>query len=99
MPKIKARFRKYRGVPFAIEQFTGTQYRCRACNRLFLKKGEFEKHLQREAETGAAVLPSEDCPQVGENTKATVLYTRDFYDEMRQDFLKLPEGESYDGNP
>lgn len=99
MPKIKARFRKYRGVPFAIEQFTGTQYRCRACNRVFLKKSEFEKHLQREADDGAIAVLSRDCPQVGENTKASVLYTRDFYDEMRQDFLKLPEGESYDGNP
>jgi hypothetical protein len=99
MPKIKARFRKYRGVPFAIEQFTGTQYRCRACNDVFLKKAEFEKHLKREAENGATATPSKDCPRLGENTKATVLYTRDFYDEMRQDFLKLPEDEVYDDDP
>ncbi|MDZ7290309.1 MAG: hypothetical protein ONB44_08520 [candidate division KSB1 bacterium] len=99
MPKIKARFRKYRGVPFAIEHFTGTQYRCRVCNRVFLKKGEFEKHLQHEAASEIAINPSQECPKVGENTKATVLYIRDFYDEMRQDFLKLPEGEVYDDDP
>jgi hypothetical protein len=99
MPKIKARFRKYRGVPFAIEQFTGTQYRCRACNRVFLKKAEFEKHLQREADSDIAKQPSKDCPRVRENTHANVLYTRDFYDEMRQNFLQLPEGEVYDDDP
>ena len=99
MPKIKARFRKHRGVPFAIEQFTGTQYRCRACNRVFLKKREFENHLQREAENDTAKSPSKDCPQVGRNTHATVLYTKDFYDEMRQSFLQLPEGEAYDQDP
>lgn len=96
MPKIKARFRKYRGVPFSIEQFTGTQYRGRACNRVFFEKGEFEKHLQHEAKSGAAMPPSKDCPQVYESIKATVLYSRDFYDEMRQNFLKLPEDETYD---
>lgn len=99
MPKIKARFRKYRGVPYVIEQFTGTQYRCRACNRLFLKKGELEKHLRHEAESGTAKPPSKDCPRVGENTKASVFYTRDIYDEMRQKFLSLPEDETYDADP
>ena len=99
MAKIKARFRKYRGVPFAIEQFSGTQYRCRACNQVFLKKREFEKHVVREAENGDAKRPSSDCPQVGDNAHASVLYTRNIYDEMRQEFLSLSEGETYDADP
>lgn len=98
MPKVKARFRKYCGVPFAIEHFTGTQYRCRACNRVFLKKNEFEKHLLSEAKNGAKGV-AKDCPRVHDMTQAKVLYTRDFYDEMRQDFLKLPAGVEYDQDP
>jgi len=99
VPKIKARFRKYQGVPFAIEQFTGTQYRCRACNSVFLHQGEFERHLRHEAKNQTAMRAAKDCPRIDHNTQATVLYTRDVYDQMRKDFLRLPEGVTYDPEP
>jgi len=49
MPKIKARFRKHKNIPFAIEQLTGVQYRCRVCNHVFLDKNEFVTHLEQES--------------------------------------------------
>jgi len=99
MPKIKARFRRYHGVPFAIEQFTGTQYRCRACNQIYLKKTEFENHLRREAKNATGQKALKKCPQVDTTIQAKVLYSRNFYDTTRRDFLHLQEGVTYDPDP
>jgi hypothetical protein len=99
MPKIKARFRKYLGVPFAIEQLTGVQYHCRACNQVFLRQSEFDRHLRSEAKKQAANSSAKECPQANLSTLVTVLFTRDVYDQMRKDFLHLPEGVTYDPDP
>lgn len=61
-----------------------------------MKKSEFEKHLQTEARNKKSKRPSKECPEVDRNTQATVLYTRDWHDMMRRDFLHLSEGVTYD---
>ncbi len=40
-----AKFRIRKGVPFAAERFSGVQYRCRVCNRMFLEKEELDIRL------------------------------------------------------
>ena len=99
MPTIKAKFRMYRGVPFAIEKIAGTQYRCRRCNSLFLKKEELYRHLQNEAKESKKELCDDKCPKIDENTKVTVLYINDLHDQIRSDYLHMQEGFTYDHDP
>ncbi|NOX89276.1 MAG: hypothetical protein GXO77_09625 [Calditrichaeota bacterium] len=96
MPKIKARFRKYHGIPFSIEQFTGVQYRCRVCNNIFLDKKEFTQHLQSELKQKSSPKISKKCPKPNQNITARVLYVIDIHDLIHRDYLKLPDGVTYD---
>jgi len=96
MPKIKAKFRKYNGIPFAIERLSGTQYRCRLCNGLFLNKSELDRHLRDEARNHPNGRPSKECPRIDGNTQVTVLYTEDWHDRIRKDYLNLPDSVTFD---
>ncbi|MCD6375129.1 MAG: hypothetical protein J7L94_06345 [Caldisericaceae bacterium] len=96
MPKIKARFRKYKNIPFAIEQLTGVQYRCRVCNRIFLNKNEFVAHLERESKKQGPLPLCKKCPSLNETIEVRVLYSKDIHDHMRKDFLKLKDDITYD---
>jgi hypothetical protein len=99
MPKIKVRFRTYKSVPFAIEQFTGVQYRCRVCNRVFQDKKEFEAHLQTEAAQKAPVKVSPKVPKPGQMTTEKLLYTLDIHDHLHRDFLHLKDNIAFDPQP
>ena len=99
MPKIKARFRTYKNIPFAIEQFSGVQYRCRVCNQVFLDKKSFEKHLQQEAHKQSKPAVSSKAPVLGQSTTAKLLYTIDIHDHLHRDYLHLKDNIKFDPQP
>ncbi len=96
MPIIKARFRKYKDIPFAVEQFSGVQYRCRLCNRVFLNKKELQTHLQWEANKGGKSKVSGKAPVPGQNTTAKLLYSIDIHDHIRGEYLQTKNDISFD---
>ena len=99
MPKIRARFRKRQGIPYAIEQLGGQQFRCRHCNKVFFSEKELNAHI-------GTVLKSDDktkfkisasSPKLSSNVDVRVLYTYDISDRMKRQWLKLKKGDQYDG--
>ncbi len=99
MPKIKARFRTFKGIPFAVEQFIGVQYRCRVCNRVFIDKKEFEAHLLLESQKGGEVNISPKAPLAGQNISAKALYVIDIHDHLKRDYLHLKDEIQFDPEP
>ncbi len=99
VPKIHAKFRRRHGVPYAIEQLTGKQFRCRHCNQVFRREKELDKHiaqLLKSTEKGKTrVHPA--SPAMSFNTDAQVLYTYDINDRLKRQWLKLKKGDLYDG--
>ncbi len=96
MPRVKVRFRKYKDIPFAVEQFTGVQYRCRLCNRIFLDKKELQAHLQWEANKGDKPAVSGKAPVPGQNITAKLLYTIDIHDHIRGQYLQTKDDITFD---
>jgi uncharacterized C2H2 Zn-finger protein len=72
-PALKVKFRKRKGVPFAVERLSGVQYRCRACNKLFLEKDELDRHLDAKIENHRFERPSEEAPKLNENLLLKVI--------------------------
>ncbi len=99
MPKIKVRFRTFKNIPFAIEQFTGVQYRCRVCNRVFTDKKLFEAHLRSETKGKASARVSPKAPRPGQMTNEKLLYIIDIHDHLHRDFLHLKEDIAFDPQP
>lgn len=99
MPKIKAKFRKRNGIPYAIEIFSGTQYRCRHCNEIFLHAKELDAHLRMVAKErkNKRFEPHRSTPALHSNVSSTVLYTYDIEDRMKKQWLKLKKNDTYDG--
>ncbi len=99
LPKIHARFRKRYGIPYAIEQLSGKQFRCRHCNEVFLSEKELVRHITRVRDS--RVVPkyyvSPASPALSSSISLTVLYTYDILDKMKKKWLKLKPGEIYDG--
>ena len=96
MPKIKVRFRTFKNIPFAIEQFTGVQYRCRVCNRVFTDKKLFEAHLRSEAQRKTSAEVSAKAPRPGQMTTEKLLYTVDIHDHLHRDYLRLKDDIAFD---
>jgi len=99
IPKIHAKFRRRHGVPYAIEQLSGRQFRCRHCSEVFLTEREMDRHIK-------AVLSSEEkskfrvnwsSPKLSSNVEVRVIYTYDLVDKMKRQWLKLKKSDEYDG--
>jgi hypothetical protein len=99
VPKLSVKFRKRNGIPYSIEQMSGMQFRCRRCNTVFRSLKELDRHLAEELNGDPRhvnkVLPG--CPNLGDNTTVTVLYALDIRDKMKKKYLRLKEGDVYDG--
>ncbi len=87
-PALKVKFRKRRGVPFAVERLSGVQYRCRACNKLFLEKDELDKHLDARVDAHSFQKISGEAPKLNENLLIKVIYIQDIIDSLKKDYIK-----------
>ena len=99
VPRIHAKFRKRNGVPYAIEQLSGKQFRCRHCNDVFLSEKELDRHIKDELRNGGKgkAKVSSGSPQVSSSVHVRVLYSYDLMDKMKRQWLKLKRGDEYDG--
>ena len=99
VPRIHARFRKRHGVPYAIEQISGRQFRCRHCNKVFIYEKELEAHVRKllAAETRNRIAVNRAAPELSQSVDVRVLYTYDILDKMKRQWLKLKSGDEYDG--
>ncbi|HTR82456.1 MAG TPA: hypothetical protein VMM58_12570 [Bacteroidota bacterium] len=99
LPKIHAKFRKRHGVPYAIEQLSGRQFRCRHCNEIFFSDKELDRHIASINDAGDGlnrrVHPA--VPALSSSIMVNVLYTYDITDKMKKKWLRLRAGEIYDG--
>jgi uncharacterized C2H2 Zn-finger protein len=99
VPKIHAKFRRRHGVPFAIEQLSGRQFRCRHCNTVFLTEKELDRHISsvtKSADRSQSKI-SKECPTLSSNIEVRVFYTYDVVDRLKRPWLKLKKGDEYDG--
>ena len=99
VPRIHAKYRRRRGVPYAIEQLSGRQYRCRHCNEVFIYEKELDAHIRdvlRSAEDACKTRAS-GVPSLSSTISVRVLYTYDIMDRMKRQWLKLKSGDEYDG--
>lgn len=99
VPRINARYRRRRGVPYAIEQFSGRQFRCRHCNEVFVTERQFDTHVQRilAASPKSARTLTSKAPELSASLQVRVLYTYDIIDRLKRQWLKLKPGDEYDG--
>jgi hypothetical protein len=96
IPRLKVKFRKRNGVPYAIEQFTGKQYRCRCCNAVFYEMEEIVRHIHdAHAKGNHAVAKS--APRLSTNVVEKLYYTYDINDKLKSKYLRLDNAEEYDG--
>jgi len=99
MPKISAKFRRRKGVPYAIEQFSGKQFRCRHCNKVFWEERDLDQHLEyvsKVKRTGTIAI-DHNAPQLNQMLELKIGYVYDITDCMRQQYIKLKKNEVYDG--
>jgi hypothetical protein len=99
MPRIHAKFRKRYGVPYAIEQLSGKQFRCRHCNEVYFSERELQQHISNVVESGGKSnrRPSLASPALSSSVMMTVFYTYDITDRLKKEWLKMKPGEIYDG--
>jgi hypothetical protein len=99
LPKIHAKFRKRHGVPYAIEQLSGRQFRCRHCNEVYYSEKQLLRHISAvgdsQGKSNHRATPA--SPALSSSISLTVLYTYDILDKMKKKWLKLKPGEVYDG--
>ncbi len=88
VPALKVKFRKRKGVPFAVERLSGVQYRCRACNKLFLEKEDLDKHLDAKVDAHRIGTPSGEAPKLNENLLIKAIYIQDIIDSLKKDYIK-----------
>lgn len=94
-PALKVKFRKRKGIPFAVERLSGVQYRCRACNELFLERKDLERHLEAKMENHRFGKPSGEAPQLNANLMIKVIYIEDLLDSLKKEYIKN-ERDEYD---
>lgn len=91
VPALKVKFRKRKGIPYAVERLSGTQYRCRACNRVFLEREELDSHLNAKTDAHNVGKPSGEAPKLNENLLTRVIYIQDIIDSLKKDYIKHDE--------
>jgi hypothetical protein len=99
LPLLHAKFRRRRGIPYAIEQLSGRQYRCRHCNTIFFREMDLDKHIDQLLDLRKKSKPpvSPDAPELSTTTDVRVLYTYDISDRLKRQWLRLRKGDVYDG--
>jgi uncharacterized C2H2 Zn-finger protein len=99
VPKLSVKFRRRNGIPYSIERMSGMQFRCRRCNTIFRSLKELDRHLVGESKGDPRNVnrTSPECPNLGDNTTVTVLYALDISDKIKKKYLRLKEGDVYDG--
>jgi uncharacterized C2H2 Zn-finger protein len=99
VPRIHAKFRKRNGVPYAIEQLSGRQFRCRHCNEVFLSEKELDYHIRHvlKNDTHAKGKVCKKAPALSTSVDVRTLYAYDIMDKMKKKWLKLKRGDEYDG--
>jgi len=99
VPRIHAKFRRRNGVPYAIEQLSGRQLRCRHCNEVFLSEKELDYHIRRllKSDDKAKSKVCREAPDLSTSVNVRTLYTYDIMDTMKKKWLKLKRGDEYDG--
>jgi len=99
LPIIHAKFRRRHGVPFAIEQVSGRQFRCRHCNTVFYTEKQIDAHLRKVANTsGKTKVPIDPMtPPLSRTVEVRLLYTYDIKDHLQRKWLRLKRGDTYDG--
>jgi uncharacterized C2H2 Zn-finger protein len=99
IPKIHAKFRKRQGVPYAIEQLCGRQFRCRHCNEVFLTEKELDRHIKNalKSDDRNKFRVDSSTPKLSSNIMVKVFYSYDLTDKIKQQWLKLKKGDEYDG--
>ncbi len=99
VPRIHAKFRRRHGLPYAVEQLSGRQFRCRHCNQVFIYERELDAHLKHvfrsNDQTKTRVVAT--APGLSTSVNVRVLYTYDIMDKMKRQWLKLKSGDEYDG--
>ena len=97
-PQIKAKFRKRNGVPYSIERLTGTQFRCRMCNTVFLKENDLNRHLLIESRSSSSRKIDKSAPKLHEMVNCRIYYGEDYLDALKSvKLLWLKSGDDYDG--
>jgi len=99
VPRIHAKFRRRNGVPYAVEQLSGRQFRCRHCAEVFLSEKELDRHIRRLILTGRGKPEkvSTKAPVLSSSVTVRALYTYDIMDKMKRQWLKLKRNDEYDG--
>jgi hypothetical protein len=99
VPRIHAKYRKRRGVPYAIEQLSGRQYRCRHCNEIFFSEKHLDIHIRNvsSVDDSAKKHVAPACPALSSSVLVSALYTYDLTDKMKKQWLKLKKDDEYDG--
>jgi len=99
VPRIHAKFRRRNGVPYAVEQLSGRQFRCRHCAEVFLSEKELDRHIRRLIRTGREKPErvSTKAPALSSSVTVRALYTYDIMDKMKRQWLKLKRNDEYDG--
>jgi len=86
VPQIKVKYRAKENIKYAIEQFTGKQYRCLKCNNIFYSDKELFRHIRR-----CKLIKEENkhikFPQLNDSVKSILLYTDDIIDDLKQKFI------------
>jgi len=99
LPLIHAKFRKRRGIPYAIEQLSGRQFRCRHCNTVFFRERDLDAHIQHvlDSKEKAKSHVTHEAPELSTTVDVRVLYTYEISDRLKRQWLKLKTGDVYDG--
>jgi len=99
VPRIHAKYRKRHGVPYAIEQLSGRQFRCRHCNEVFVYEKDLDAHVRELVRTDEKnrLRVNSTVPALSTSAHVRVLYTYDIMDKMKRQWLKLKRGDEYDG--
>ena len=88
VPKIRVKYRTRENIKYAIEQFTGKQYRCLKCNNVYYSDKKLFYHIRK-----CRLMKDEykriKFPQINDSIKTILLYTEDIKDDLRQKFINI----------
>jgi hypothetical protein len=86
VPKIRVKYRIKENIKYAIEQFTGKQYRCLKCNNVYYSDKKLFYHIRK-----CKLIKYENrhikFPHINDSIKTILLYAEDIKDDLRQKFI------------